>query len=753
MADTSKVTATLGGRPLLASSDVSWTLREGISPNIQTFDMTPDDALIIEKIGGPLKLEIIPDLGNPVRVEQLWCLNVQPGSGPFISKVTVADRRWFWSYSWVGPKYYNHRRAIGNKRILNNASAAVPFDVAPDVSFAPWSLDHRNIRWVALTMLQDVMQDVANAEASMKQGVRFPLKVDNRIGANLKGLPIENLTIDFSGDQAVRTALNYLPEAGVTVDYDGTVIIFSRVGGDEKDIISALMPEIRGKGHTDLVKNSMLRPREIHVLFTREVELRFDFIEKASSATTSDSAESLLRADNVLPITDYQLTVNSKVLPQGTWITMDEAFNTWEAFPLQYATGFSQRFDHELAQKAFIPQMDLWAGLQIAGSRAYKDGSLKNWVGRISMVQQHYRRTFRLKRRWMDQIAALRPYRLATVDPQSGQRGPATAHGDYALVYTQRTLWRNATKGQEFDYAINRTAYPSGSNSAQGVPSFDSSTDVSPAIVSILDKDQGIIHVDYVIDPNRVYEMILPSQIDVDTMPTADISQRSRNIGFNAVINASKAPKLSSQFKLAIMLTAVPASPNNNQQLHRVIVKPDAVRGLLPPAQTNGLNDAKGPVMEIRVGPNVEVARIRWLDSEAETISNIFGLKSDGTAFEIPKDPKLKEAFSKKVDSLCLNIGDESNKDTGASLNQIAKARAAAVYASLTDRYEGNMTGYMNGGVHLNGWTSGITHRLTPEGFALTEVQFPPEVPQESVASFLDSNTRALIFKLVSVEK
>lgn len=755
MAEGDQASADISGKKLLKSSDVSWTLREGVAPNIQTFDMSPADARAISAIGGPLTLTIKPVKGNAVVVQNLWCLNVQPGSGPFISKVTIADRRWFWTYAWIGPKYFNHRRAMGNKRILNNFDAAVDFQVTPDVEYAPWSLDKQRIPWVAKTMLYEVMKDVANAEASMPNGERFPIKIDLRIGENLRGLPIENLTIDATGDAAARQAIGYLPEAGITVDYDGTVVIFSRVGGDESDIVSKLMPEIRGKGHTDLVKNSMLRPREVHVLFTREVELRFDFIEQASRSSTVAEDTNLLRADNVIPITDYQLPVNGTILPQGTWITMDQAFENWEALPLRFATGFQQKIDHELAQKAFVPEMDLWAALQIAGRRNYASGQFLNWAGRIAALQAHYRRTFRLKRKWMDRIASLRAYRLATIDPQTGQRGPATAHGDYFLCHTQKTMLRQTSQG-EFDYGTNVTAYPAGDPNDQGVASFNDSTQTSPAIVTILDKDQGIIHVDYVVDPNRVYEMILPSNMDVTTgngelMPTADISQRKRPIGFNAVINAKKAPKLSSEFKLAIMLTAIPASPNNNQQLHRVVVTPNQVAGLLPPKQTNGLADAKGPIMEIRVGPNVEVARIRWLDSEAETITNIFGLKSDGTPFSVEGDQKAKDAFSKKVDALCLNIGKSGN--TGASLNQIALAKAAALYASLTDRYEGSMTGYMNGGLHLNGWISEISHKLTADGLPVTELTFPSEIPQFSVASFLDPNTRALIFKLVSVEK
>lgn len=739
-----KATATLGGKPLLMSANVSWTLREGVVPNIQTFDMAPDDALALSK--GPFDLVITPPEGKGITVTNLWLLNIQPGDSPFISKVTIADRRWFWSYRHTGPKNYNIRRNVGNKRILSNFSAAVDFDRAPQVAFAPWSLQKNTIRWVARTMLEDVMEDVAEAEKSAT-GQKFTLVVDSRIGTAIKGLPIESLTIDDAGDSAVRRAIGYLPEAGVYVDYDGKVVIFSRAGGDEAGIVKALMPELRGPGHTDLVKNSAIRPREIHVLFTREVELRFDFLEetRATNQTVVAGSEpaDLRRMDNVLPITDYQLQVSevdTKPLCQGTWITFDQAFRAWEELPL---VGADVKLDHPLIQKAFIPQMDLWAALKIAGDRPDEQGTLRNWVGRISACQNHYRRTFRLRRKWMDRIMAIRPYRLSTVDPQSGQRGPATAHGDYAIIYTQRSIWRNRAQGKPLDYAINKTAYPSGGNGASGVPNFNSETEVSPAIVSIVDKDQGIVHVDYVVDPNRVYEMILPSQISQgnntrtwSAMPTADISDRKRPIAFNAVINANDPPRLSPAFKIAIMLTAVPASPNSNQQLHRIVIKPSDIADLLPAASTVGLGDAKGPIMEIRVGPNTEVARIQWLDSRSTEIEKIFGI-TEGT-------PNL--------DGLVLNVGDTTDAEKGASLKSIAKARAAAVYASLTDRYEGSMTGYMNGNVTMNGWTDEITHTLKPDGQTTTEVKFPPAVPQMSVMSFLDSNARAAILHLVKGE-
>jgi len=718
-------TATLGGKPLLGTSPVRWTLREGVQPVIETFDMAPADALAVASSGGPVELVIepgasMPPKPTPLRVRNLWVLNIAPGDNQYVSRVTVADRRWFWSYAHV-LRRYNMRRNVGVKRILASDQAAVPFDRAPEVAYWQWSLN-KGIRWVPLSMVLDVMKAVSETERQ-HHGQGFPVKVDDRIGSKIQSLPIEELTLDDPGDQAIQRALSYLPEAGVYVDYDGTVTVYSRASGGEKEIVQALQPELFGEGHSDLVENSLIRPKEIHVLFTREVELRFDFVENATASSTRADLGDARLMENVLPVPDYQLTVGGRTIPQDTWITTDEAFVAWGNLPL---VGITRRLDHDLVQRAFVPHMDLWAALQIAGDQPSANGTLVNWIGRLAAVQVHYRRSFRVNPKWTDRMLSMRAYRLATIDPQSGQRGPASVYGDYCIMYTQRSIWRNIAQNRPLDYCINRTAYPSSGN-------LDSTAVTSPAILTIPDPDQGIIHVDYVIDPNRVYEMILPSQMQLDSMPTANIVQRERPISFDTVLAGGNPPRLSPAFKLAVVISAVPASPNTTQQLHRIVVKPSDVRSLLPEGQHAGLTNAKGPIMEVRIGAQVEVARIQWKDDRSKEIEKIFGI-TEG-------EPNLTD--------LVLNEDTNADRSTGASLNAIAKARAAAIYGSLVDRFEGATTGYMNGGVKLAGYASEIVHQLSPDGVATTAVSLPPEVPQISLFSFLSSSDRAAILKLV----
>lgn len=738
MGKNDKTTASLGGKPLLLSAPVRWSLKSGTLPYVGTFDMAPADALEVSKLKKPIDLIITPPEGNPVKVEQLWALDIMPGERPEISKVTVSDRRWFWSYAHV-LRRYNMRRNTGVKRILNNQGFVVNFDRAPQVAYAHYSLRNRSRRWAAGEIIEDVFGLLSDAEARY-MGKGFRLKIDNRLMQKLKGLPVEDLVIDDAGDSAAMRSLSYLPEADVYVDYNGDVVVYAKSTGDEKKVIEALLPEVRGEGHTDLSKNNMLRPKEIHVLFTRKLELRTDFVEVASAATAtvSENSESPLGTrrlmENVIPITDYQLLVpeiDSKPLAQGTWITVDQAFRAWGQLPL---VGGSVAIDHALVQQAFIPQMDLWEALLIAGQQPDGKGTLRNWAARIAALQEHYRRTFRINRFWMDNLLSIEPYRLATIDPQSGQRGPARAWGDYSIMYTQRSAMRNLALGQRIDYAINKSGYPTGaSDPYTGVPPLDDTADTSPAEVLIVDSDQGIISLDYRVDPNRVYEMILPSKIDDATMPSGNARQTSKSITFDSIYAASKPPKLSASFKVAVLLSGTPASPNTTQQLHRIVIKPADVKGLIPEGQQTGLDEANGPIMEIRVGAAVEVARIQWKEDRAKDIEKAFGIL-DG-------EPDLT--------GLVMNEGKVSGIEFGASLNSIALAQAAEIYASLVDHFEGSMTGYMNGGVKPAGWIGEITHEVRPLGEPLTKVTIPEKIPRLNMMSFLDSNSRQAILHTV----
>jgi hypothetical protein len=729
--------ATFGGKPLLNSSPVSWPLLAGVKPAIQTFDVTPDDARALGQSNGPYQLVIDTGHGNPVVVDKLYLLNVSPGEDKFISRIQVADRRCWWGYGQTGQMWFNHRRNVGTKRLVANNQIPAVNPTAFKVSYWNWSLNNGQV-WVTRTMLEAVLKKAQQAEASMN-GLRFPYVIDERVGDQIRALPIEDFTLDEACDQGLMRAMAYLPAGSIYVDYDGTVVVTSQATGDEKGVVKALSPEIAGAGHTDLVFNNLIRPRAIEVLYTREVELVFDFHESALDVgqTTTDIGDTRAM-ENVLPSVDYQLTTANGVpdsqapIAQGTWITFPQAFNYWGNMPFISQNGDGRKLDHDILQRAFVPGMDLEGALLRAGSQPQNNGQIKPWVARIRAAMDHYRTTFRIAPKYMDRILSIRAYRVTTIDPQSGTRAPAPAYGDYSWLYTQQTLLKQvrsaSTQDGSPDWIINRTAYPQ-----SGV--LDETAEVSPCKVEVVDQDQGIIHLTYM--PNPIYgmnETVLPSQMAVGMMPTADITNRSRPISFDTVIGSLVCPKLDSEFKLKVLLSCVPAASNDNQgQLHKITVYPNDIASMVPNPLTAGLSLAQGPVMQVRIGPQTEVARVAWNDARSAELDRCFGIGAG--------EPNLE--------GLVINEGAPSDLTNGASLNAIAKASAARIYAALADRFQGSMAGYMNGKVRPGGWLTEVRHTLQPDGVAMTTVTMPVEVPQWSIFSFLDSASRTAILKLV----
>lgn len=745
--------------PLLNSSNVTWALRAGVAPVLESFEMVPADADALFQGGArkqPVTLKIIPPAGNPVTVTNLWVLNVAPGPNPFIASVTLADRRWFWSYAHV-LRRLNMRRRTGNKLAIASDQAPIEANQSvPNYFYWPWSLNKGGAVWTAPDGVRDVfINPIDGVLQKEKQywGQMANVIIDERLQSGGAGTPIEDLQIDDQGDAAVERIVGYLPEAEVTVDYNGDVVVFSRTGGDEAAIYQAILPEIPGGGHAIMVSNAALRPSKINVKFTFEVEVRFDFLENATATsaggqtnhdvdtTTGPGSGGQIKvdyqrhADNVLPSVDYQLSVNGNTIPMGTYITFDDAFIAWGPMPAQLSGGSSVKLDHPIVQKAFVPYLDLWEKLGVIGQQPQPNGTLQRWPERIAATKNHYRQTFRLPSAWTEQMISIRAYRVATIDPQSGMRGPSLAFGDYCAVASQRQYARNAQAGDVFDWAFNRTGYPS-----SGI--IDNTTSPSPAVVNILDEDQGVFRVDYMIDLMRTTEQILPSMLMVENnaMPTTDITNRSRAITFDTLNAAGGYASLSPSFKLAVILTCVPAAPNNLNQFYTVSVKPSDVEGVIPQGAGAGLTNAQGPEMDIHCG--LDTARVMWVDSRSSDIEAIFGIQGGAPAV----------VQNLNVDDLVIN-GQNGSLQSGASLTNLAKAESAKIYAALVDHYEGTVTGYMNGGVHLNGMVQDITHTLHPDGSTTTQLTLPSTAvrmsKQLSVFRFLNSTSRAAILRLV----
>lgn len=699
----------IDGFPVI-DGPAEWTLRPGVQP--ATSDFTVDRSTLDALSQGTLR-PVTLTFGSPdakgVEIRNLYVIEERPAADPHTAVVRLADRRWFWPHDHIR-RYFNMRRHVGVRRVKAGFERPELDPLDPEIRYAPHSLNNGS-PWSATDALEDVFESVKQSEQSVA-GVAAALVVD----ADFPGagpLPLENVELDDNGASAIKRLLASIPGAQITVTADGVVRVYSTVSGNESRVFASMGAEQEGGGHVQFLTNARIRPREVHVLFTPEVELRLDFEEVEVGQTVARNADDPF-VENVLPIPDYSLSVNGKELAQGTWITISEALTAWGAVP-----NFGS-LDYSILRKGMVPYMDLWTGLRLSG---ISDGDA-DWGARIAALQQHFRRTFRMNQRVLDRVLSINAYRTATINPVTGSRAPATAFQNWAVVATQRFLAvQNAAGAESYAYATNFEGYPSGG-------SLDSSARAAPARVSIVDKDQGIIRLDFLVDENRVHEQILPSEIS--NIPTGDI--RGGHLAWNARRTGGLVPELSSTHKMITVLSVIPASPNNDGVLFRLRRKPSDVRNLLPGGLSPGLEDARGPVMEVRVGAGWETARFAWADDDATRIRGALGIGVDE-----------RSATVNTISDLCTNLGEGGS---AASLDAIANAVAASVYAGFADRNEGNKTAPVTSDAAVEGFIDAVIHRALPTGEVTSTARASQAPASIDFMAHVPTSVRQLLLKL-----
>lgn len=714
--------AKLGPYPLLGSGPTRWTLRMGVEPVVATFDMAPDSARsALADALKPLTLK----LESGERKEQfagLYVLHAAPSEDPDIARVVVADRRWFWSRRrFLGR--FNIRRRVGTRRQQNpeEPATAPVFDA---VQYAPWSTRDNSGSpagaWRPVEVLYRVLESCVAAEREVTGA-----SPDFRVGSTegLEAVPIEGLVLDAYAHEALRTALGYLPEMDVFVDEKGDIRVISKASGAEAGMVKSTR-EIVDAGHVEFVRHRRVRPSEIHVYFSRQCEVRFNAVGPDDTVTIDDRY-----MENVLPIPDYELVVDGDTLARGTWIPVSKALTAWGNVP-----GWNAPLTDEFLRQAALPFLDLFDAL---GQDAMGEGSA-DWMSRLSTLQQHWRKTYRVNRHWADRILRIYAHRVATIDPTTGTRAPAQMFSNYCIVSSARTRLIERRAGKEQSYARNVRGYPVGGKIGED-------THPAPARVSVVDPDQFIVRFDYLVDPNRTYEMVLPSMMELvgDSTtgdarpsrpgPTHDILDPIQPIGFDLLTESQQPATLTREHRIATIVTAEPAAPNDLRQLHRIVVRPDDVRGMVTSYVRKSLLDAAGPVLEIRISDAVETARTAWADAAAELIEAAFGI-GGGQAETVDLSP--------------WTVNEDSN-ESGASLNQIARAAAAAVWSALADRYVGSASGQLEQQIRPAGRLSEVTHEIRSDGVSVTSISLPGYVQPIDFLGFLPDGARRTLLGMV----
>ena len=718
----------------------SWELRAGTAPVMAVADVGDEGAaaLLGENAGGQGKTGgILPvtlrmgisgkNVANAVQdFKGLYVVGEVPRMSPNQGRrVIVADRRWLWSRAYYY-KSFNVTRKVGTKRLGSPGQVIENSTLDADVAYAPWSLIGRNLPWTAKTLLESLGAAIEAAEKD--NGLQPPVVHFGQVAQAIDGTPIQDLTLDGQLDECIERALAYLPGVAVRLNQDGSIGFFDTADSSEKKIVLGGY-EIVGRGHAQQVSFARERPSKIRVLFSINAELRFDYVEDQTYAAAADDSY----CENVAPVPDPYVTVGGERLVEGTWVPLQSLYDCSEWSSLPNGTG---KLTSYAVRRAMVPFMDFWSGILTAGKLV----SDADWASRVGVVQQNYRQTFQINRRWMDRIREFRIGRVGTLNPTTGVYGKAPVYSDYAYLPSQRSQYVESQGSTETAWIVNVAAWPSGGT-------ITASTRAAAADLEMVDHDQGVVRINFLADRFRIYEQALPSQVECDgddtqpgvsptnPGPRQNISGFStRPCGWNFVGAGEKPPVLCGNDRKAFIVSAVPATPNDKSGLVAIDILPTS-DGI--PAFP-GKSDCAGPIMEIRIAPSVEVARIPWTDTNADTIRQFFTRSSAAPQLGIDE-----------IRNLCINAS--GSPEQGASLEGIAQGVAAAVWVSLRDRVVGSKETVFSPASRPTGNLSAVTHTLAPDTGAITTgYSLPDRIQPLDVSRYLPESVKRFINRIVN---
>lgn len=666
--------------------------------------MKASEAAALIDAGGSASLRIQDK--SSITIQNLEVIGEAPSSRDKFRTVLVADLRWKWSRKLITGRY-NCRRRTGQKYLVAESGILQLGQSFDQFQFQPATLKDETKKWTPKEMMEDVLKKLAD-------GDEFDFEFD--VEGDTDQLEVNDVEIRENGPDALTIALQHLPGTTLWVDKLGKVHVQSAIGLKEAQVIGRMGPDVVDRGHASKVSYKLTRPSKINVYFVREQEVRHD------TATASGSRAALVDQrymTNVCLVTDPVVSINGKDVCFGSWAAFDELFPYWnQTLPAaEDNIPVPPAISHDMIQKLFFED---------ALTRLYvpfgSDTPQPIWMGRINAVKTHYRQTWQLNRRWVDRSYSIQPIRCAILDPTTGIRGRAQVYGDYCVKVAALPMNLKAHNGR-----LWKNVYGGENDGKFSLGTQLKDAEVTPAIVSVVDDQAGIVHFDYVVDPYGAWKQIYPSV--VDNLPSA-VMNDNKPKGANMVIGSGGSfPKLTDSDAKAVVLTHVPSVPNGNGQFYKITVTPGDVSNLVKGLT---IEPAQGPEWDVFV--DVVTARFAWQDEFSSEIERSFGVGVvNQTAQQAANDAAV-------LQSLLINEDD---------LKAVANAKAAEIWSKLTDRYIGTKSVRMDPEVVIKGSIEAVAHTIDPDGVVLTTVSLPEELASRDFRALLPAGTRKLIFREV----
>jgi hypothetical protein len=735
-----KAVATLAGVSLAANTTITWRFQTGAEPYVTQLEVHKSQWSKLEgKQGDPQILRLADSAGVEKQIKEVYILHQVPSGSPNRVRFLVADRRWRWANKLV-VRDFNVPRKSGTLTAFQAVPAANLVTV-DEYTFKRYSLFNGVEKWTPRTAIEDVLTFLEADDDGNAPVVIDSLPIDEQ--GSQGSFSIQNLTLRDPGNAAVARLLAYIPGAEVWIDQEGTIRVFDGTDIEAaRSLLEELKPETWSGVKVEEIDRKPVRPSKVNVWFTRELEVGFEYEDDYGGGTAVQQDRNRPFLINVLPTVDVETTVfqydaegnvtSERKVPPGTWVEV----SAWLDAMDKVKPKGSMPWKWDTIKRHWVAG-DLEG---VLGGRELDREKQANVMLRVQALRRHFRQTFQLSNRYYDRVRDIRSVRVGVLDPVTGARGTAGVWGQSCVIPS--TKGRAIMSRRDGSAAIYRNAdyYPTA-----GKP-LDESTP-SPARAQIVEKDLGIFRVDWGVSPYGDEASIIPcltvgANGQTPTEPEADLrTQTTAATSGYTVRGGPGSIFLANRLRMRVILTIVPAAPNNERQLERVQLDGGEIAEEF--RTELGLAEGKGPELDVFVPPSEVTARYAWQsDNEAiGTIGALLGLgNEDPTKAGI--DPGIE------LDGyLFVNKAEE--------VDSYAAAAAVQALVAYADAPQGTVVGRMPEVTELKGniRSAAVSLSAAPSAVMQMVTEFPGRQKALSRYAFLPEGARKSILGIVTFKE
>ncbi len=622
----SKAKVTLDGVPLAASAGVAWQFIGGTQPYRTTFSTTRErfEQRLRGSMGKPLTLEITDARGKTTRIQKVYILHEVASDSPHRSAFVVADKRWQWTYQLV-TRDYNMPRKTGDRDTKQRVpvETQVVVDVYDYLAYSLKSGDQGQQRWLARDIVENVLEELHGTGDTWRVE-SWP--IEEEPGTNEGQFTVMGLTLADPGEAALARVLGLVPGADVYVNAEGETVVYDATDLQKlRQYYQQLPPDTYAGDRPVWADRKAIRPNKVIVHYQREIEVMFRYEDSLGGGTSAAPVAAEPYIENVMPTVDpetdiggeFDAELNQRVpkkVPPGTWVEFSELLAAWDEIKPEGSLPWT--FD---TIKTHWVHGDLEG---VLGARLDTDPN-GTVAGRVAMIRQHFRQSFRINRKYMERIRSLRAVRVGLLDPVTGARQPAAVWGQACFIPNSKGV-RMPGRGD----AMNGKYYRNLDQIGDGTRNLLTAEEgPGPFRVSIVDEELGVFTLSTILPPAGTEGSYIPCNLVNDqnatgVEPTTLLRlQDEQPMGSGMVVEGgSNGIWLDPTTDFAVLLTIVPAAPNNARRYHRETVEINDIDAVF--RSEFRIKGGTGPDLHLFVPPGEATARFAMTD-ETEAFSSI----------------------------------------------------------------------------------------------------------------------------------